>query len=363
MHRLLLFLCPLLLLWNVQKLQGQKNDFRKQVERIIKYDSDLDFDLTPAFLVGMVDHNHSQIEVFGNNFANYDKLDSLSVFELGSISKVISAEILLLMVEEKMLSMSSELNDLIPEEYYNPRMKGVTLGHIFKFESKLPHVFKGKGLYENDPRNPYEYFSKTNLLEFYKNYIPDADLIGNSYSDTDFALLEIILERSSSKAFEDLIEYYINEKLGTHFFTSAHEQKESIVASGMNRSGIEGEPMVFKSFAASEGIKGTVKDVLTFMQYLISKNKDKVETKEHFKSNPETWTSRIRGFEGMYIVDAGKNAFPFVSNGLTNIHHSFIGFLPRTQTAVVVLANSATGTKDLGMLTLRMINNNWKRKN
>ncbi|MBP7642376.1 MAG: beta-lactamase family protein [Saprospiraceae bacterium] len=363
MRRLLLFLCPLLILWNDTKLQGQKNDFRKQVERIIKYDSDLDFDLTPSFLVGMVDHTHNQIEVFGNKFANYEKLDSLSVFELGSISKVISSEILFSMVDEKMLSLSSELNDLIPDEYYNPRMKGVTLEHIFKFESKLPHVFKGKGLYENDPRNPYEYFSKTNLLEFYKNYIPEADLIGNSYSDTDFALLEIILERSSAKTFEDLIQHYINDKIGTKFFTSAHEQKESVVASGMNRSGLEGEPLVFQSFAASEGIKGSIKDVLTLMQYLIAKNQDKIETKEQFKSKPETWTSRIRGFEGLYVIDAGKSSYPFVSNGLTNIHHSFIGFLPRTQTAVVVLANSATGTKDLGLLTLRMINNNWKRKN
>jgi hypothetical protein len=43
-------------------------------------------------------------------------------------------------------------------------------------------------------------------------------------------------------------------------------------------------------------------------------------------------------------------------------HSAFIGICHTTQTAVVILANSETGTDDLGMEVLRIMNNNWHRK-
>lgn len=341
---------------------SQKSDLRKQVEKIIKYDSDIDFTLTPALLVGVIDHHQVQIELFGKENESFEKLDSQSIFELGSISKAITSQILLKMVEENYFQISSEINGLLPPEYFNQRMVGVTIKDMLNFRSKMPHVFKGRGLFEHDPGNPYEYFSKENLLQFYKNYIPEQDLIGDSYSDTDFALLEIIMERATGISFDKLIEKYINQPLDAHFFTTAYEKKESIVTSGMNRAGSEGQPLIFQSFAASEGIKGSIADVMKLVSFWLVKYRGMLDSKQQFKALPETWTSRIRGLNGMYSIDVGKSSYPLVCNGLTNIHHSFVGFLPKTETAVIVMANSGTGTKDLGMLILRMVNNNWKRK-
>jgi len=41
------------------------------------------------------------------------------------------------------------------------------------------------------------------------------------------------------------------------------------------------------------------------------------------------------------------------------VHMSLV---PQTETGVIVMANGEVGLNDLGILILRMINGNWKRK-
>ena len=342
---------------------GQQNGLRKQIEKIIKYDSEINFEHTPSFLVAVLDRGQQAIETFGGDKPDLNAVNESAVFELGSISKAITTEILFELVKNKELSLLDKVNDLLPEGYENPRLKDLILQDFLDFKSKLPAVFKGSGLYEHDPTNPYENYTKENLLQFYKNYIPEEEIIQHNYKDTDFAILEIILENVSGFSFDQLLQLHVNDALGTNFFATKYERKDSLVVEGLNRSGIKGEPMFFSSFSASEGIKGTVIDLIKLVNFWNEKYLNSVETKKDFKGLKETWTSSIRGYNGLYLVDVGRGNFPFVANGLTNIHHTFIGFLPKTKTGVIVLANSATGTKDLGMLVLRMLNNNWKRKN
>jgi hypothetical protein len=58
-----------------------------------------------------------------------------------------------------------------------------------------------------------------------------------------------------------------------------------------------------------------------------------------------------------------KKDFPvYVHTGRTSGHSAMIAFSRETKTGVVVLANSSAGTDDLGLLILRMINRQWRRK-
>ena len=58
-----------------------------------------------------------------------------------------------------------------------------------------------------------------------------------------------------------------------------------------------------------------------------------------------------------------KKDFPvYVHTGRTSGHSSMFAFSRNTKTGVIVLSNSSAGTDDLGLLILRMINSQWRRK-
>ena len=344
--------------------QSKKSNLREQVEKIIKYDSKADVSSTPAFLLTVLDGSYTETMFFQNARElgeNGFHLDEQSIFELGSISKTITSHIFLKMAEKGILKIDQSINELLPEDFRNPRLKDYTVRDIFTLNSPLPNVFQGMGFYESDATNPYELLTKADLLHLYKSYFPEHTGKNPSYGDIDFALLEVVMENVSGLEYDQLLNQYINEPLGTGFFTTSYEKKDDVVVKGINRSGVEGEAYQFKSFAGSAGVKGNMNDLEKLVRHWMNTESLRLD-KNMFKLLPATWTTKLRAKDGFYLLDVGHSQYPLVTNGLTNIHHSFIGFLPKTKTAVICLSASGTSTQDLSLLVLRMINDNWRRK-
>ena len=57
-----------------------------------------------------------------------------------------------------------------------------------------------------------------------------------------------------------------------------------------------------------------------------------------------------------------KEPFICLSSGATSGHSAVIVFVPQTKTGVIILANSRAIQGELAMAILKMLNNNWKRK-
>lgn len=346
------------------RLTGQSSEshLRKEVSKIIKFESGIDFELTPEFLVLVMDGDYEEVLCFQSESSQSPcRIDEGSIFELGSISKTITSQILLGLERDGILSTTDKLNDLIPQEYVNPRLKDFIISDILNLNSPLPNIFQGMGFYEADASNPFEQLSKTRLLEFYHTYFPESSGHNPSMGDVDFALLEIAMEHVTGKSYDELLDQYINEPFECHFFTTAYEKRNEVVTEGLNRSGLPGEAYQFKSFAGSVGVKGSLKDLSKLVKHWLRADVDGIG-KDSFRQLPVTWTSKVRVSDGFYLMDVGRGKYPKMSNGLTNIHHSFIAMLPQTKTAVISLAASGTSIEDVGLLVLRMVNNNWKRK-
>ena len=79
-------------------------------------------------------------------------------------------------------------------------------------------------------------------------------------------------------------------------------------------------------------------------------------------SEHPSYNEKLFYSSGWHGIKINKKTKALINNGNTSGHSAFIGMVPENRTAVVVLSNSAFGTKDLGLLILRMINYNWKRK-
>jgi CubicO group peptidase (beta-lactamase class C family) len=343
---------------------SQNASLRKQIEKIIKYDVEGDLRKVPGFTVAMIDNDHTIIETFGVDPLKGTDLQGNEIFEIANISKALTFEVCSFLNSNKIISLEAPLNDMISQEYVNPRLSMLTLNDLLNIKNVFPNIVSGYGLIDIEGFHQYKHMDSNVLLKLYKNYYQDEDLLTNVYSNVDYAFIQLLIENQTRKDFQSIIDETINYHLDSKFFFTKFEQYEDVVTSGIKRGGGIGKSWAIDNFATSLGVKASVNDLIQFARY-------KIEKHSHLTPNDwevlhdnqqETWNPQVKAFEGMFLLEINNHIKVLASNGHSDIHSAFIAIAPITNTAVIVLANSSIGTHDLGMLILRMINNNWKRK-
>ncbi len=346
-------------------LYAQNGDLKVEIERIILHDTDISLEDTPGFIIGIVDQDSTYYVEFGSKEKNKtQRLDASDIFETGSISKVFTSSLVSILAENGSITYDSKINDYLPIESQNPRMDEVSILDLIQHTSGLPVRPYFFGAKEKDPQNPYGYYEKEDLLNFYTNFIPKTSGEFN-YAHTDYGLLEIILERATGTPFDKLMEQFIIKPLGLkNTFVFFKERKKDVITQGYDRAGREVEPWSFASFGASEGVKASAADLMKFMKVnigLIDHPYTETFAQNHKKEVDTNFNESIKTGRGWQIIDQRKRYDIITHNGKTNGHNVFMAFIKETGTGVIVLSNSNIGTRDLGFLVLRMINFNWKR--
>jgi serine-type D-Ala-D-Ala carboxypeptidase/endopeptidase len=345
------------------KLSAQ-SQLRKELEKIISYDADISYDLTPGFIIGIIDGDSIFFESFGHHAGkNNQKIFPNDIFEIGSISKSITSSLLFQLQAKNIINIKDKVNKYLPVDYQNPRLKNLTISDLMNHNAPFPKRPTGIGMYESEMQNPYSNYEKKDLLNYYRNFVIE-DKSGFNYSHTTYGLLEIIIENASKKNFNDIMEQEIFEEHGmTNSFVDFKEQRLNVISPGQDRSLSSVEPWVFKSFAASEGIRSSAVDLANYIKFELKKAKTKNESwKLISEFSTPTFNDKLFYSFGWHNMKINKKTKAYISTGNTSGHSSFIGLIPETNTGVVLLSNSPYGTKDLGLLVLRMINFNWKRK-
>jgi len=304
-------------------LCAQNGDLKVEIERIILHDTDISLDDTPGFIVGIVDQDSTYFVDYGSKIKNENLgLNAGDIFETGSISKVFTSSLVSVLVDKGLISYDRKINDFLPINIQNPRMDDITILDLIQHTSGLPVRPYFFGAKEKDPQNPYGYYEKEDLLQFYTNFVP----------------------KSSEEFFK--------------------ERKKGVVTQGYDRAGRAVEPWSFASFGASEGIRTSASDLMQFMKVNIGLTDhpfSKIFAENHKKEVDTNFNESIKTGRGWQIIDQRKRYDIITHNGKTNGHNVFIAFIKETGTGVIVLSNSNIGTRDLGFLVLRMINYNWKR--
>lgn len=336
---------------------AQNSDLSKQIFKILKYDTEIKFDQTPSFIVGVLDKDIFAVELIGDTLRK-PVLNNESRFELGSLSKVLTIMILKSLEKKGIINFDSTVNSYLPLDYQNPRLNYLKIHDLIYYASGFPNYLVGMGNKQSDVSSPYEQFSKKDVLTFYKNYVRKDTLYNDHYSDLDYSLLGIIIECATNEDFQTNLENEVNTVLGSNFFVTKYEEKVDLVVEGMSIAGIWSKGSYFNSFESSLGVKGCMLDLEKLLRFLLS---DSFNIDN--QSFQKTWNKGVVAKDGLYMIKVKKNQNVLASYGHTNIHQVFLGIKQNTGTGVIVLANSSSGTKDLGMLLLKMINNNWKRKN
>jgi CubicO group peptidase (beta-lactamase class C family) len=353
MNRFLLLV--IINLFSFTTIISQESDLRNEIEKIIRYDTEIDYKKTPGFIVTVIDNDNTFHFSFGSKTKqNKEEISAYDIFEIGSVTKVFTSRIIDILVNENVIKVDDTVNSFLPLEWQNPRLNNLTIYDLVHHSSGLPKRPSYFGKKEKDSRNPYGNYSQQDLLKFYSNYIPD-DEKSFVYSHTNYALLEIIIENVTGKSFQDvLLEKILQPMNMNNSFVDFPEKRENLISIGYDRSKKVTIPWTFKSFKGSEGIKSTADDMAKFVKYTL-------------RHNSAIDTNDVEGFNKNLGVKMGwhtihMNDFDiWTHTGKTSGHNSFVGLVKETKTAVIILSNSSIGTEDLGLQILRMINYNWKR--
>ncbi len=344
-----------------------RENLKKEIDKIILHDTEITFEKIPGFVVGII--YQDSVFIFNYGSTTKDSLtlpDQETIFEIGGLTKVFTASLVSLLVEEGVLNYDSTLNHYLPSEYRNENAGNITINDLIIHTSGMPKLPSEFGLKSKDSNNPYAFYTKEDLLDNYKNYSPGSEQFGKYYySNLNYALLEIAIEFATKQPFETILKEKIFDPLGMqNSCITLAESQSTQVSKGYTISRFETPIWQFQSFAASEGMKSTTNDLLKFMACNLDQTHPTLAAnfaQTHVPAIETELNKNAYMTRGWHLVKTKKYYDSFIHAGATSGQRAFMAFVKETQTGVVVLSNSEYSTDGLGFLILRLINNNWKK--
>ncbi len=335
----------------------------KELRKIIKYEPEIKLDKVKGYSIGILNGDSTYIFNYGyHNAAQNLAIDSQTQFELGGLTKVFTAALVEILMEEGLLHVDSSLQTYLPALCHNPGLAHLTVKDVLSHRSGFPKMPDEFGLHQTEVNNPYAHYRKTQLLDYYRNFQAQDTAVVYHYSHINYALLEIVCEMVSKKDFGTLLKEKLFSPLGMDQTTLAGMKN---MAQGHSINGQEVAPWQFSSFAAAEGLKSSMQDLLYFVRLQLSGGNHQLvpllqRTQEKMiETDYSKWVAAAKGW---HIVERRRFPPTIAHTGTTSGFRAFAAFIPDTQTAVVILSNSEASTGGLGYHILRMLNGNWKRK-
>ncbi len=278
--------------------------------------------------------------------------DSLSMFEIGSISKTFTAGILAKMVEEGKVQLDDPISKYLPDGLgeWGDELE-ITLEELSTHTSGLPRLPDNmymKMLMNMD--NPYSKYTDEEMYKFLKKYEPIAKSERKAeYSNLGVGLLGHILALVNETDYETLTTQYISTPLKMDYTTiTLNETHQARWADGHNMSGDPTSNWDLPTFAGAGAIRSNTSDML---KYLEANLHNKLAFAATHKKRKEFGEKVDIGLG--WILSTSKEDLPIIwHNGGTGGYRTFAGFSKEKDLAVVVLSNTAVSVDEVGMLLL-----------
>lgn len=293
-----------------------------------------------ALVVGLL--RDSRPEVYG-----YGGADGRTVFEIGSITKAFTAQLLVQLAAEGKVGLDDAVQRHMPAGWVVPARDGrpITLAQLASHSSGLPRL--PSNLDPRDVRNPYADYSDERLRAFLAGHaLRRAPGERYEYSNLGAGLLGWVLARVDGRSYEDAVVARLCAPLGM-------ADTRIRLDDGQKRRlapGHDGGKRVYNwdipVIAGAGALRSTADDILRYLA-------------AQFEGSP-AHAPRMRATEGGPWVGLGWHLSPLPDgtrtmvwhNGGTGGYRSWAGFVKETRTAVVVLANSTHDIDPLGVALL-----------
>lgn len=237
-------------------------------------------------------------------------------FEIASITKAFTGELLRLQIERGELDESTTVGDILGQRVRGFPVETVTMQELANHTSGLPRLgnigFKPRLMPLFD-KNPYADISIDRVIEASSK----AKLSSRGefeYSNLGYALLGHTLAQNADLSYADLLNRDLLEPLKlTNTALMIPGSLSSNATPGYTTSGNKAEPWEMDGFLPAAGLRSTAHDISVFTQYLLEKGLPPFTWQESSEDPDIKWhNGESFGFSSMLIISPTDDSAVFV---------------------------------------------------
>lgn len=305
-----------------------------------------------AAVLGRIDSHGRQIVAYGEAGPDSKRpLDGDSVFEIASLTKVLTALVLSDMIARKEVALLDSVTQYLPERVLNPDVRAISLVDLATHTSGFPLRMPGVDLSEQ--RYPY---SSVGRKEFYAALATfKSETASGSryeYSNFGYAVLGEALAHRADMSFERLLETRVLTPLGLE--DTRWKLTDSMRARAVTGHDAALAPVEISGpgmFAGAGGLHSTVNDMLDFLEVALGRRDSPLSGAARAlldTARPSDYPHAIQAL-GWRVTNLAGHRIVW-SNGAGQGFRTFMGFSPKNGVGVVAFANASSdvGVDDIG---------------
>lgn len=267
----------------------------------------------------------------------YNESNASVVFEIGSITKVMTAHVMSALSYEGVLDINASILDHIAVD--NEHLRPITPQHLANHTSGLPRLPGNMGMAFMDP---YKNYKAEDLVAYLEKYNQDPEIgITSSYSNLGFGVLGYLMELLSGKSLENLFEEFIFAPSDMRNSSSLLSEVNNLAEPGRFALGSKAGYWNFDVMAGAGAVRSSADQMLRYIHMLMSE----AEVVKRLREPTFRDDSIVIG-NALMITERGGTGKTYWHNGGTGGFRSCMAFEVEGGVGVVVLSNVALGDKN-----------------
>jgi len=262
-----------------------------------------------------------------------------ATFEIGSVSKTVTATILAKLAYEGTVDLDAPVKTFLPIELRQSSLNGkeVTLLHLANHTSGLPKEPDNVSTDWAMPGSPYQSYDATKLYDYLSKRVALQFTPGEqrSYSNLGGGLLGHLLTRITGKSYEALLDESVCEPLGLrNTFVTIDSIRTRNLVPGRDPAGNAVPNWELNVLVGAGGIKSSAEDMATYLRAHLT------DTRYFYLTQQPTikYTEHNTAGLGWAWYTAGEKKFVDATGG-TGGYSCCVIFERHTQTGIVLLTN------------------------
>ncbi|OZV68676.1 serine hydrolase [Winogradskyella aurantia] len=331
---------------------AQPNLIKPELKHYIQ--TRVDNGVNPSVAMAYIDNDSVEYYNYGKTkLAAGVEVNNVTVYEIGSISKVFTCIILADEVIKGTMNLDDPVAKFLPDSVKIPSRNGrqITLKDLATHTSALPRM--PFNLNPSDSANPFADYTVGKLYEFLSTYELTRDIgVQYEYSNLGMGLLGHVLELHTGKSYEDLVMDRIAKPLGME--DTKIELTDSMrerLALPHNNEVKETKNWDIPVLGGAGALRSTTRDMVKFVKANITPNASRLY-KAMALSHQVAFKNEANNFQiGLGWHFANNNNIIW-HNGGTGGYRAFAGFIQGGRQGVVVLTNSIYSVDRVGLVQL-----------
>ncbi|MBL0737949.1 beta-lactamase family protein [Flavobacterium sp. GN10] len=244
-------------------------DITKKIDSIIK--DNYQKNPTVGISIGFIKDGKEFYTSYGNLNSKSDaKIDKNSIFEIASITKILTSNLIAQAVNENKIKTDDFIDAYLPTVYvlHQNLENKIRISDLASHQSGLPDIDFGK-LIELNPQQPVSSVTQETLSSLINNCTELADYGKYRYSTIGYTLLGQILEKIYNKSYDEIIREKIIQPLKMKHTLTKDFNVKNITTSHNPDGGIQ-EFFKWNITAPAGLIKSNTSDMILYLKAILN---------------------------------------------------------------------------------------------